>query len=74
MTTTNPLTALRIKGFNADLYQNRLRIWPRHKMSKKDRQFVTDNLQEILSLLNVEGFQLKPGQNQAFAARSCIMS
>lgn len=54
MTTTNPLAEIRCKGFDADLHENRLRVWPRHKMSKADCQFITANLAEIIYELAVE--------------------
>ena len=54
MTNTNPLAALRRKGFDADLHQERVRVWPRHKMNKALALFVTANLPEIAQALVVE--------------------
>lgn len=54
MTTINPLAELRRKGFDADLHQNRVRIWPRHKIKKALALFVTFHLAEIAQALRVE--------------------
>jgi len=50
----NPLAEIRRKGFDADLHQERVRVWPRHKMNKADCQFVTAHLQAIVQELTVE--------------------
>lgn len=47
MTSTNPLAELRRNGFDADLHHGRVRVWPRHKLTKALAQFVTVNLPEI---------------------------
>lgn len=54
MTDNNPLAELRQQGFDADLHQQRVRIWPLHKMKKELALFVTANLPEIVQALVVE--------------------
>lgn len=54
MTQLHPLAELRQQGFDADLHQQRVRIWPRHKMKKALALFVTANLPEIAKALVVE--------------------
>ncbi|WP_445369743.1 hypothetical protein ACH5Y9_11710 [Methylomonas sp. BW4-1] len=54
MTTFNPLAELRRKGFDAELHQQRVRVWPRHKMTKSLAQFVTANLSAISGQLIAE--------------------
>ncbi|MGY6278316.1 hypothetical protein [Methylomonas sp. MgM2] len=53
-TTINPLAEIRQQGFDADLHQHRVRIWPRHKMNKALALFVTAHLPEITQALVVE--------------------
>lgn len=54
MTELHPLAAIRRQGFDADLYQRRVRVWPRHKMTKTLCQFVTANLPTITEALVAE--------------------
>lgn len=54
MTTINPLAELRRKGFDADLHQDRVRVWPRHQVTKALARFVTFHLAEIAQALRVE--------------------
>lgn len=54
MTQLHPLAELRRQGFDADLHQGRLRVWPRHKVKKALALFVTANLPEIAQALVVE--------------------
>lgn len=50
----NPLAEIRRKGFDADLHEDRLRVWPRHKMNKADCLFITAHLAAIVYELTVE--------------------
>ncbi|OAI19862.1 hypothetical protein A1507_05780 [Methylomonas koyamae] len=54
MTEFNPLAELRRQGFDADLHQGRVRVWPRHKVKKALALFVTTNLPAITQALAVE--------------------
>lgn len=54
MTTFNPLAELRRQGFDADLHQGRVRIWPRHRIKKALALFVTFHLEDITQALVVE--------------------
>jgi hypothetical protein len=54
MTELHPLAAIRRQGFDADLHQGRVRVWPRHKMTKALAQFVTANLPAIAGELIAE--------------------
>lgn len=54
MTELHPLAELRRQGFDADLNQGRVRVWPRHKMTKAQALFVTFHLADIAQALRVE--------------------
>ena len=54
MTTFSPLASIRRKGFDADLHQGCLRVWPRHKMKRADCRFVSFHLLDIVKELTVE--------------------
>lgn len=54
MTALHPLAAIRQQGFDADLHQGRVRVWPRHKVKKSLALFVTAHLPEITQALVVE--------------------
>lgn len=54
MTELHPLAELRRQGFDADLHQDRVRVWPRHKMTKAQALFVTFHLPDIAQALQVE--------------------
>lgn len=44
----HPLAVIRRQGLEADLYQARLRVYPRSRMNKTLCQFVTANLPAII--------------------------
>lgn len=52
--TTSPLKALRKRGLNADIHENRIRVWPRYKMRRDDRLFVSAHLSSIVNELMAE--------------------
>jgi len=54
MTELHPLAAIRRQGFDADLHHGRVRVWPRHKMTKALALFVTANLPAITEALAAE--------------------
>ncbi|ANE54769.1 MULTISPECIES: hypothetical protein [Methylomonas] len=54
MTAFNPLAELRRQGFDADLHQGQVRVWPRHKVRKALAMFVTANLPAITQALAAE--------------------
>ncbi|MDT4328730.1 hypothetical protein ACQE3D_09685 [Methylomonas sp. MS20] len=54
MTELHPLAELRRQGLDADLHQGRVRVWPRHKMTKAQALFVTLHLPDIAQALRVE--------------------
>lgn len=54
MTELHPLAELRRQGFDADLHQGRVRVWPRHKMKKALALFVTTHLPAITDALAAE--------------------
>jgi len=60
----HPLAELRRQGFEADLYQARLRVYPRSRMNKALCQYVTANLPAIVDGIVAE--QKEKAKDDAF--------
>ncbi len=52
----NPLITLRKKGFNVDIENGRVKVWPRDRLKPADCMFITCNLKSIVEELLREQF------------------